>query len=102
MNPEEPHLPTSEVKKHNGKDVYIYDIVWGHKIVNDTLMVLHVGGMYPHHQVTVLLQGKQVLKEWQLIREGIPMHFSGVVTIYEGKPAITINHAVQFGTRIQI
>lgn len=102
MNPEEPHLPTSEVTKHIGKDVYIYDIVWGHKIINDTLTLLYVGGLYPHHQLTVLLQGKQVLKDLQLVREGVPMHFGGIVTKHDGKPAIIITNSVQFSTRIQI
>lgn len=101
-NPEEPHLTTSEVTNYIGKDVYIYDIVWKHKVVNDTLTVLYIGGFYPHHQVTVLLQGKQVVKDLQLVREGIRMHFGGIVTTYEGKPAITIINSVQFGIRIQI
>ncbi len=102
LNPEEHHLPTAEVTKHIGKDVYIYDVVWGHKAVNDTLTVLYVGGVYPHHQVTVLLKGKQVLKEFNLVREGMPMHFGGIVTTYEGKPAITIINSVHLGTRIQL
>ncbi|AMR34239.1 hypothetical protein A0256_23695 [Mucilaginibacter sp. PAMC 26640] len=101
-NPEEPHLPTSEVSTHMGKDVYIYDIVWGHKALNDTLSILYIGGLFPKHHIIVMLQGKQVVKHLQLVREGLPMHFGGIVTTYEGKPAIIITNSFQFCTRIQI
>jgi hypothetical protein len=53
LNQEEPRLPTSEVKNHIGRDVYIYDIVSGRREVNDTLALLYVGRKYPRHLITI-------------------------------------------------
>lgn len=102
MNAEEPHLPTSEVKNHIGKAVYIYDVVSGSNTVNDTLRLLYVGGKYPKHQVTIQLKGKKVNQESAGIKVGDQMHFSGIAISYDNKPSIVITRSIYFGEQIQL
>lgn len=102
MNAEEPHLPSTEVKNHIGKAVYIYDVVSGSKTVNDTLRLLYVGGKYPNHQLTVQIKGQKVNQESATIKVGDYMHFSGTVVTYQDKPSIVITRSVYFGEQIQL
>jgi hypothetical protein len=97
----EPCLPTNEINRHLGSDVYIYDEVIDFKIINDSLKLLYIGKKYPKQDVTILIEGVKLIKE-VVFKKGDKWHFSGKAFVYKGKPAIIINNSVQLGTRIQI
>jgi len=99
LNQEEPALPTKDVIHHINEDVYIYDVISGYKIINDTLKVLYVGGKYPMQKVTVFVKGKEPNGHVDF-KKGEKWHFSGKVFLYKRKPAITLTNSDQLATRI--
>ena len=100
----EPGLPVNEVINHIGKQVYIVDTIYRHKIANDTIMYLYVGGSAKHQVVTVIVKGSA--KQLKIARrEGWThglIHVSGTAVIYKNKPAIIVTSGDQFGVQIQI
>lgn len=102
LNPEELHIPTDDLKKYIGKGGYIYDNIWGVKVINDTLKVLYVGGRYPYHKVSILIQGHKTIQQLSHLYDGVASHFSGKVVMYEGKPAIIITRDTQILEQIML
>jgi len=102
MNGEEPHIPTIELKKYIGKNVYIYDNIWGVELINDTLKMLYVGGRYPHHTISILIQGRKTIQQLNHLYDGVASHFSGEVVMYKSKPAIIITRESQILEQIML
>jgi hypothetical protein len=79
----------AEYNKHLGKIGTLCDTVKSLKIVNDTLTILNMGGIYPHQKYTILVRGNKISLDWANLK-GKAMCVSGVFELYKNKPQIVV------------
>jgi len=99
---EDTGTPAKDIVNHIGSNVYVRDTVSEVKTVNDSLTLLYIGGKYPKHQLTIIVKGEKLNKQTFLGWNNGYRHFSGIVILYEGKPAIVITSLEQLAIQIQI
>lgn len=90
INRERDTLSLSRLKDNIGKDVYLKGLITARKSLNDSVTYLYVGGVYPNHQLTVIIKGKKVNQDLVGL---IPLNesiFSGNLFWVDDKPTLTV------------
>ncbi len=83
-----------EFSKKLGKTATLCDTVYSLKIVNDTLTLLNMGGVYPNQKYTVAVRGNKVNLNWAILK-GKPLCVTGVFIMYKERPEIEVTEPDQ-------
>ncbi|PWG80655.1 hypothetical protein DDR33_11575 [Pararcticibacter amylolyticus] len=100
-NVQMPHIQTSpDMTKYEGKDIYVCDTITDYKIINDSLKLFYLGNQSGKYNMTIVIKSStiKVYPGWK----GHRQCFKGLVTRYEGKPAIIITQSGQIGVFVEI
>ena len=84
----------AEFNKKLGKSETLCDTVYSLKIVNDTLTLLNMGGIYPNQKYTVAIKGNKINLNWAIIK-GKQLCVTGVFMLYKERPEIEITEPDQ-------
>ena len=100
-NPNEPGLTAKQAIDKIGKEVYIRDTIFNHKIFNNHYRILYVGDRDTSKALHVIIKNPKIHVEAEssIISYG---GFSGKIVLYKGKPSIIIKEDLQLATRIQL
>lgn len=91
-------ITSQEASKHIGDTVFVFDKVYGGKLLNNGMTLLNVGGDFPNHLLVVMIKPKDRSKFTIKPEEhfvGKQVMVSGVIIDYKGKPEIIINDPKQ-------
>ncbi|MXV53135.1 hypothetical protein GS399_19385 [Pedobacter sp. HMF7647] len=91
-------IAVKEASKHIGDSVTIIDKVSGVQVLNNGIMLLNLGGVFPNHLLTVMIRPADIQKfafkpAGKL--KGKPVVVSGKLIDYKDKPGIIVTDPAQ-------
>ncbi|MEO8885917.1 MAG: hypothetical protein ABI367_07620 [Mucilaginibacter sp.] len=79
----------ADFSKQLGKTGTLCDTVKSLRIVNDTLTLLNMGGVYPHQKYTVAVKGNKITLDWANLK-GKNICATGVFELFKNQPQVTV------------
>jgi hypothetical protein len=83
-----------DFKKYLGKTATLCDYVSGIKNFGDTLILVNMGGEYPHQKFTIAVKGKQIRLDWNNLK-GKHLCATGVLELYKNQLEIVATEPKQ-------
>jgi hypothetical protein len=87
-------IDLADSKSHLGKIVTLCDIVYGVKIVSDTLTLLNMGAAFPNQKFTIAVKGNKLQLDWVNLKKKY-LCVTGVLELYKNTLQIVASEPTQ-------